>query len=68
MRSNKNLIIPILKEAKANYPASMKFKIDFYDDRFLTEIYHKTNEGVIKCDLKDMNEVNNVFLINPNVN
>ena len=49
--------IPILKEAKANYPASMKFKIDFYDDRFLTEIYHKTNEGNIKCDLNNMNDI-----------
>ena len=22
-----------------------------------TEIYHKTNEGNIKCDLKDMNDI-----------
>ena len=33
--------IPILKEGKENYPSSMKFKIDFYDDKFLTEVYHK---------------------------
>ena len=35
----------------------MKFKIDFYDDNFLTEVYHKTNEGNIKCELKDMNDI-----------
>ena len=34
-----------------------KFKIDFYDDRLLNEIYHKTNEGNIKCELKDMNDI-----------
>ena len=59
--------IPILKEGKENYPSSMKFKIDFYDDKFLTEVYHKTNEGNIKCELKDMNDIKNVFRINPNV-
>ena len=40
--------IPILKEGKENYPASMIFKLDFYDDKFLAEVYHKTNEGNIK--------------------
>ena len=35
----------------------MKFRIDFYDDNFLTEVYHKTNEGNIKCDLKDMHDI-----------
>ena len=57
MKQHKFNYIPILKEAKANYPASMKFKIDFYDNRFLTAIYHKTNEEVIKYDLKYMNDI-----------
>ena len=34
----------------------MNFKIDFYDDKFLTEVYHKTDEGNIKCDLNNMND------------
>ena len=49
--------ISILKEGQENYPASMKFKIDFYDDKLLTEVYHKTNEGNIKCDLNNMNDI-----------
>jgi len=49
--------IPILKEGKAGYPSSMKFKIDFYDDKFLTEVLHKTSEGNIKCELNNMNDV-----------
>ena len=33
--------IPILKEGKADYPTSLKFKIDVYDDICLSEVYHK---------------------------
>ena len=49
--------IPILKEGKENYPSSIKFKVDFYDDTFLSEVYHKKNEGNIKCDLNNMNDI-----------
>ena len=49
--------IPILKESKKDYPASIKFKIDFYNDDFITQIYHKTNEGNKKCEIKNMNDV-----------
>ena len=35
----------------------MKFKIDVYDDIFLSEVFHKTDEGNIKCELNDMNDV-----------
>ena len=38
--------IPILKDGKNNYPPSMKFKINVYEDKILTEISHKTNEGI----------------------
>ncbi len=51
--------IPILKESKAeNYPASMKIKIDFYNDKHLSEVYHKTDDkGNVKCDLNTMNDI-----------
>ena len=48
--------IPILKEGKENYPSSVKFKIDFYDDKLLTDVYHKTEQGNIKCELNNMND------------
>ena len=35
----------------------LKFKIDFYNDEFLSEVYHKTPEGNIKCELNDMDDV-----------
>ena len=50
--------IPILKEGKADYPASMKIEIDFYNDRYLSEVYHKTDDkGNVKCDLNTMNDI-----------
>jgi hypothetical protein len=50
--------IPILKEGKADYPASMKIKIDFYNDKYLSEVYHKTDDkGNVKCDLNTMNDI-----------
>ena len=33
--------IPILKEGKADYPTSLKFKIDFYDDTFYLRFFIK---------------------------
>ena len=49
--------IPILKEGKGDYPTSLKLKIDFYNDIFLSEVFHKTPEGNIKCELDNMNDV-----------
>ena len=48
--------IPILKEGKNNYPPSMKFKINVYEDKISSEILHKTNDGIIKCDLENMED------------
>ena len=49
--------IPIIKDGKADYPAFMKIKIDFYNDKYLSEIYHKDDKGNIKCDLNCMNDI-----------
>ena len=48
--------IPILKEDKNNYPPSMKFKITDFEDKISSEILHKTNDGIIKCDLENMED------------
>ena len=48
--------IPILKEGKNNYPPSMKFKINVFEDNISSEILHKTNDGIIKCDLENMED------------
>ena len=53
--------IPILKEGKNNYPSSMKFKINVYEDKLLFEVSHKTNEGIIKCDLQNTDDVKLFF-------
>ena len=49
--------IPILKEGKGDYPTSLKFKIDFYNDEFISEVYHKEEENNIRCELNDMDDV-----------
>ena len=48
--------IPILKEGKNNYPPSMKFKINVFEDKISSEIFHKTNDEIIKCDLENMED------------
>ena len=50
--------IPILKEGKNDYPASMKFKINVLDNKILSEIFHKTEEGIIKeCNINTIDDV-----------
>ena len=49
--------IPIFKEGKNDYPPSMKFKIHVVDDIILTEITHKTMEGIKECNLQNMDDV-----------
>jgi hypothetical protein len=49
--------ISIIKEGKNDYPPFMKIKIDFYNDKYLSEIYHKDDKDNIKCDLNCMNDI-----------
>ena len=50
--------IPIIIEGRGDYPKSMKIKIDFYNDKYLSEVYHKTDDkGNVKCDLNTMNDI-----------
>ncbi len=49
--------IPVLKEGKAAYPSFMEIKIYFYNDKYLSEIYHKDDKDNIKCDLNCMNDI-----------
>ena len=36
----------------------MKVKIEFYNDKYLSEVYHKTDDkGNVKCDLNTMNDI-----------
>ena len=34
----------------------MKFKINVFEDKLSSEILHKTNDGIIKCDLENMED------------
>ena len=34
----------------------MKFKINVFEDKISSEIYHKTDEDIIKCDLENMDD------------
>ena len=50
--------IPILKEGKNDYPDSMKFKINVLDNKITSEIFHKTEEGLIKeCNINNIDDV-----------
>ena len=43
-----------IKDGKNNYTPSMKFEINDYEDTILTEISHKTDEGIKECNLENM--------------
>ena len=50
--------IPILKEGKNDYPDSMKFKINIFNDKITSEIFHKTEEDDIKeCLINNIDDV-----------
>ena len=55
--------IPILKEGKGGYPPSMKFKLDFYNNYYLSEIYQKNPDGNIICEINNMDDVKKISLI-----
>ena len=35
----------------------MKFKINVLDNKILSEIFHKTNEGIKECNLQNIDDV-----------
>ena len=39
----------------------MKFKINVYEDKLSSETSHKTNGGIIKCVLENMDDVKKCF-------
>ena len=48
MKIKKTKYVPIFKDGKHDYTPSMKFKINVLDNKILSEIFHKTEEGIIK--------------------
>ena len=48
---------------KNDYPPSMKFKINVLDNKMLSEIFHKTNEGIKECNIHNLDDVKKIFLI-----
>ena len=39
----------------------MKFKINVLDNKILSEIFHKTNEGIKECNIHNIDDVKKIF-------